>query len=673
LPELFNILYMPEHNTDEKKEKGNQKTSTSSSATEDKNTKGASNLDAQILAIQDKLKKAQETFEELNKMKVDLEELKTKEEAKAREESEKEAQNISNLQKENQELKEKVSEYQKEMDGLKSVIGSLKSNVSKQAEEFQTRIMESLTVLEDSKVKNNLGHADTTPASVEVKKDSIEETKALLSSVKSEPVENSEKKEEATGESSVSIEEETKSTSSEEKTEKIATEANAQEKIPVNLVDSNADVMEEDFSDFDRIKQELLTLEKEASAIEISDDTTTATNTTAAGTADTAKEETPKEEAKDSIVNIDAEKPAEETTETTTANVVESTTDLKTETSKDKAPDTTSATASNNDVKPATIDTIATDIATTEDSGEISKQAEIKPANTPSATNSAPEKNKPKKGIVKKILALIISVFKLVLKLLALIFKKLKDRRSKKAESKKVVAATNEIEADKVEIKSGIPFIKAAVFLLAIFAAGFIYQIKNAKKTTDMYVAQIKGAQTVNNATQTDPYGMTASDPETRYKEAYTELPFDKTIWQVYKDTGYGITVTYPQNTSFRLKPIGSENVWFLRQNGYLMSIDRIEYDKSLDDFFAESLMSAKYGIEKIDIKGVPAIKLVLQEDLAVKGNYFIAKFNQHIYRIWYHTYLPGENPDDEKRVQEMLNSLEFISKDSSSSNPSSR
>ncbi|KKR36136.1 MAG: hypothetical protein UT66_C0002G0014 [candidate division CPR2 bacterium GW2011_GWC1_39_9] len=628
---------MPEHKTEEKIEEGNHKTSTTSAATEGKNTKGASNLDAQILAIQDKLKKAQETFEELNKMKVDLEDLKKKEDIKTKEESEKEALNISNLQKENQELKEKISAYQSEMDGLKSVIGSLKSNVSKQAEEFQTRIMESLKVLEDSKIKNNTEHLDTTPGSVEVKKDSIEETKALFSSVQNEPTKNPEKNEETAIKEST-IGEETKSTIGEETA---VTGEEKQAQIPVNVVDMGADVVEEDFSDFDRIKQELLNLEKEASAIEISDD---------------------------------APKPAEEASKDTTTNIIDLAAGTKTETDKEKSPDTAPAVISN-DVKPADTDTSATDLAAAESINKILIQAGVNPVDIPSsaATNTAPEKDKPKKGIVKKILALIMLPFKLVLKLFTLIFEKSKNRKNKKADTKAAVT-TNEIEADKVEATGGIPFIKAAVFLLAIFAAGFIYQVRNAKKTTEMYVAQVKGVQTTNSGTnKTDPYGMAATDPEKRYKEAFAEVPFDKTIWQVYKDTDYGITVTYPQNTSHRLKPMGSENIWFLRQDGYLMSIDRIEYAKSLDDFFASSKMTAKYGVEKVVIKGVPAIKLVLQEDLAVKGNYFIAKFNQHIYRIWYRTYLPGENSDDEKRVQEMINSIEFISKNYSSNNSSNR
>ncbi len=204
--------------------------------------------------------------------------------------------------------------------------------------------------------------------------------------------------------------------------------------------------------------------------------------------------------------------------------------------------------------------------------------------------------------------------------------------------------------------------IRAAVILLLATSGVVAFKLKNADQLREMYTS--KATEAVKQAaeqTSKAPDGFSSSPAEQKYAEAYTEASFENTLWTEYNDSELGIKLVYPQNTSFRLKPVGSVNLWFLRRNGYLLKVERIETEQSVDEMAKNISEQVDYKLESMNIQNYSTIHMILQENLPVRGNMYLVKVDNTIFKIWYKTFLPGEDPDDEKRVRKMLDSLQFI------------
>ncbi len=204
----------------------------------------------------------------------------------------------------------------------------------------------------------------------------------------------------------------------------------------------------------------------------------------------------------------------------------------------------------------------------------------------------------------------------------------------------------------------------AAVFLLLLGGGVLAYKIKNAQALRELYTSKAQEAIIAGNAnviSDSVPDEFSNHDPQVKYKEAYVDLPYEDTAWVNYKDPEIGISIDYPKNTSYRLKPVGSSNLWFLRKDGYLLKIEKIETEKTLDGFAAEISKDIQYESENMVIRGRPAVHMVLAEELPVTGNIYLSKYETGIYKIWYKTYKDDSDPDDQKRVQKMLDSLDFL------------
>jgi hypothetical protein len=197
-----------------------------------------------------------------------------------------------------------------------------------------------------------------------------------------------------------------------------------------------------------------------------------------------------------------------------------------------------------------------------------------------------------------------------------------------------------------------------------ILGCGAGYQIKNSDKLREVYTTQAKDiySSTSNNSNKPDQF-KSDDPPEVKYKEAFTDLPFESTVWSTHQDSELNLTIEYPKNTSYRLKPLGSNNLWFIRENGYLMKIDRIDTDQTLEDYVATMKSEVSYKVEAVELNKTSAVLLTLNEELPVRGNIYLVKNGSFIEKIWFKTYLPGEEPDDEQRVQRMLDSLQFTTK----------
>lgn len=206
--------------------------------------------------------------------------------------------------------------------------------------------------------------------------------------------------------------------------------------------------------------------------------------------------------------------------------------------------------------------------------------------------------------------------------------------------------------------------IGTAVLILLVSGTIVAYKIKNADALRQTYTSKATEAVTTGNANVLKnevPNEFANLDPYVKYKEAYADAPFEETAWANYTDPEIGISIDYPKNTSYRLKPVASNTLWFLRKDGFLLKIEKITTDKTLEEISTEISADVKYISESVVIRDRPAMHLVLQEHLPVRGNIYLSKYDGGVYKIWYKTFLPNEDLDDQKRVVKMLDTLDFI------------
>jgi len=226
-----------------------------------------------------------------------------------------------------------------------------------------------------------------------------------------------------------------------------------------------------------------------------------------------------------------------------------------------------------------------------------------------------------------------------------------------KTKKEQEIKAENALKPD---LSTGRLFIKTAMILMFLFTAGMSYQIFNAETLRNEHTNHVKGVYT-QNAKHSIPDDIRKEDVEIKYPNAFLNVPFDQTIWTIHNDSEFGVKINYPKNTSHRHKPIGSNNIWFIRKHGYILSLERIQSNDTLEIYWEKNKSDVLYEIEKTTFKKFPALHLILKDNLSIKGNIYLIKANGFIYKIWYKTFYPGENPDDQQRVMAMLESLEFI------------
>ncbi len=204
--------------------------------------------------------------------------------------------------------------------------------------------------------------------------------------------------------------------------------------------------------------------------------------------------------------------------------------------------------------------------------------------------------------------------------------------------------------------------VKAAVVVLILFAGVVAYKIKNADQLRESYMSKAKeNVSQAGKASNAPPAGFSDLPVEERYKEAYADVTYENTVWAEYNDSDLGVKLKYPQNATYRVKPIGSNNLWFLRKNGYLLKIERIDTEQTLEEMAVATSANINYKQETLTIKDSPTIHMILQETMPVMGNIYLVKVDSSIFKVWYKTFAPGEAPDDEQRLKTLLDSLEFV------------
>lgn len=168
---------------------------------------------------------------------------------------------------------------------------------------------------------------------------------------------------------------------------------------------------------------------------------------------------------------------------------------------------------------------------------------------------------------------------------------------------------------------------------------------------------QVAGVSTDPTITNPTPTPQTATD---QYSQSYAELPFSQTIWAHTNNPIFGISMDYPQNTTNLVTVVGGSNIWFLRKNGYLMQLSRIDTPLSLDQWWSQNKTnySDGYIYSRGNFKNLPAMVgiPVVHNDLS--GTQYFVQNGSSIFQIW----IKDETPtsDDGQRLARMISSLQF-------------
>jgi len=138
------------------------------------------------------------------------------------------------------------------------------------------------------------------------------------------------------------------------------------------------------------------------------------------------------------------------------------------------------------------------------------------------------------------------------------------------------------------------------------------------------------------------------------------DIPIGQTVWAPFNEPMFGITLEYPQNT---VKLNRSEsNVTFVRKDGYIFRIQKIDTGLNLDDYWKQiKPTNMNYSVEEETFKGNKALFLQLQEITKYPGDRYLVKVGEAIFDIWYATPSQIFNKDDIERAKRMLDTLTFV------------
>lgn len=678
-------------------------------------------LDDQISTIEDQLKRAEATLFDLQSLRGKLEAERQNNILRAKEEEE--IRESENIRKENERLRRELKEYHTEIGSLKEVISSLKDDLVKTAEKLETKVTRTLNSLPEEKSEHETHkHKTEHHAHHQHHKEAHDHNffsdhlspltekkevsdKAVAPEIKHSELEASQ--EEAPEKINEMPKESTEAAAPPklENAEPDAQTAPAEQAVPpqANAAQSEAapnssmaehllndpsephqikaavvtelqnsteqveaDVLaSQELNEYEEIKRELLALENEAmfkpthseaSPPVAQPEVKSEPNATSAE----------KESKPNFVAKLFQRKEKEEESEPAVGNQL----------AADQAAAQAQATEANNkEAAPpeATVISAKTEAVTAPpEAAGVSTAAEAVSA-TPETVHDNPQQPSPEKTEVPEAPAPVSSPIAESTPVPEEIVAEPKAKKTSfsnifKNKKKKVKGRINDGREDNPHSRhpsgGGKIAIAAAAAIILVVGIGLFFKIRNAEQLRQIYIS--KATENVATASENSnksevPDEFANLDPEKKYKEAYADLPFDQSAWATYSDPDLGITIQYPNNTSYRLKPVGSANIWFLRKNGYLLKIEKLPGQQSLGEVRDGITTNVKYKSEDAIVRGNSTIHLILEDDLPVKGNIYLTSFNGAIYKIWYKTYAPGENPDDEQRVKKMLDSLDFI------------
>ena len=144
------------------------------------------------------------------------------------------------------------------------------------------------------------------------------------------------------------------------------------------------------------------------------------------------------------------------------------------------------------------------------------------------------------------------------------------------------------------------------------------------------------------------------------YPESYATLPFSSTVWETLDDPDFHFHIEYPKNTSNLVRIVGGSNIWFLRNNGYIMKITRSDLaaGQTLDVWWStnQSQYSDEYTSSKSTLNGQPAWLITAKAQSENSGNSYFIRNGASILQLWIKD--EPTSSDDGQRLAHMLASF---------------
>ncbi len=662
---------------------------------------GGGGIDDQISSLEDQLQRAQSTLLQLQTLKEKLEEEKNFKQKQAADE--KERQLALKLKEENTKLKDDLKNYYKEISSLKGVISSLKDDLSQSAQLFQSKVVNSLKILEEAEIevekkapKDLAKMVAQAKINFEADEKAEEKAREIESGIDARDVIKAAKEVEAeTAEEVVIIPENIVEPQVEaiESKEAIIPEAKVEAptevSIPETIAEEPAAIPTQETTESEKESEVIA----EAAEVKNDEPVGAATDIVAEAKTESIEAEAPAEIAKIDEPKITEEIKAEEApieelkTDNEPGPIAETLTEEKiVEAAQEdelleyeKIRKELESIANGSIFLPSETDNAEPDDNKNDDDNKKPEPpdepkndaTDSKPTDTPTETEESSEEPKknfwsepkkdtdgkteeaPKKRGLGKFFSSILKKNK----------KKTKLKAEKETPDSSSKAIVSEKQAEKANL--GKLAIKTTVFVVIIAGSIIGYKLNNANKLRETYIAQAKNVyanNAQNSAGDTTPDEFKSKSTESKYKEAYIDMPFADTVWDNMSNPSFGIKLSYPRSTSYKFQSVDGNSVIFLRKDGYLMKIEKIAFAAPLDQYITNSFKTnVGYMTEITTIKKTPAVLLTQNEQLAVNGNIYLYKpDNNTIIKIWYKTFAKDEDRDDKQRVAKMLDSIEI-------------
>lgn len=224
--------------------------------------------------------------------------------------------------------------------------------------------------------------------------------------------------------------------------------------------------------------------------------------------------------------------------------------------------------------------------------------------------------------------------------------------------------------ANKSQKKTG-TVVAVAGFALLVLSGAAAYQLIQTPKVDQEIVneyltkqtGQVAGAETQAPSVmeaQTSGSSKTEAANESEEKQMHEAVPFEQTIWETLREPTFGIKLQYPGNAAKLLHT--PSNVTFLRQDGYIFKIQKIETALAPEKYWEQiKATSLNYKDSKSTFLDREAVYLELQDVTDYPGNRYLVREGNFIYDIWYATEGNKFSADDIKRANYMLDSLTLL------------
>lgn len=213
----------------------------------------------------------------------------------------------------------------------------------------------------------------------------------------------------------------------------------------------------------------------------------------------------------------------------------------------------------------------------------------------------------------------------------------------------------------KVSTKTKTVIAASTAVALVVFVAGTL--LLNQKPEVNQAIVneylenkgQVEGVATATTNPTASP---TPSLIKKEFKNAIAT--FEETQWEVFRDEFLGFQVEYPGNVTDLLHT--GNTITFLRKEGYLFKMQRIQTTKNLDEYWQSVKESGlTYQEEAVTLGIHKALHLILDEEVEYPGNRYLLKIGDHIFDIWYATTNPAFDEDDMRRVDRMIETMRFL------------